>query len=64
MIMPYREQLAPWIVVQILPKMQRIIRGRFRHRSDAIGHLTVLQRQIPNSEFVVMFDQLPREQPE
>ncbi|GAP95737.1 hypothetical protein NIES2104_22610 [Leptolyngbya sp. NIES-2104] len=57
MIMPYQERLAPWIVVQLLPKMQRVVRGRYRNRSDAEGHLTVLRRQLPYYEFVMMFDQ-------
>jgi hypothetical protein len=56
MIMPYRERLAPWIVVQLLPEMQRIVRGRFRNRSDADGHLAILRRQFPQTEFVVIFD--------
>lgn len=56
MIMPYRERFAPWIVVQLLPRMQRIVRGRYRSRSDAEGHLAVLQRQLPEYEFVMMFD--------
>lgn len=49
-------RFAPWIVVQLLPKMQRIVRGRYRSRSDAEGHLTALQRQLPQYEFVMMFD--------
>jgi hypothetical protein len=36
--------------------MQRIVVGRFRKRSDADGDLNVLQRQIPEAKFVVMFD--------
>lgn len=56
MIMPYRERFAPWIVVQLSPRMQNVVRGRYRSRSDAEGHLAVLQRQFPKSEFVMMFD--------
>ncbi|BAU11690.1 unknown protein [Leptolyngbya sp. NIES-3755] len=56
MIMPYQERIAPWIVVQLLPKMQRVVRGRYRSRLDAEGHLTVLQRQLPHYEFVLLFD--------
>lgn len=56
MIMPYRERLAPWIVVRLLPNMQRVVVGRYRYRSDADGHLAILQRRIPDSEFVVVFD--------
>jgi hypothetical protein len=41
--------------------MQRIVMGRFRKRSNADGHLKVLQRQIPEGNFVVMFDGQMRE---
>lgn len=54
--MSYRETLHPWIVVQLLPKMQRVVRGRFRRESEADGHLRVLRQNIPKSDFVVMFD--------
>lgn len=56
MIMPYRERIAPWIVVQLLPQMQRVVCGRFHKRSDADGHLAVLRRQIPDRDFIVVFD--------
>lgn len=56
MIMPYRKRIAPWIVVQLLPGMQQVVRGRFHKRSDADGHLAVLRRQIPDREFIVVFD--------
>lgn len=54
--MQYRDRLNPWIVVRLLPKMQRIIVGRFHSRSDADGHLKTLRRLIPQASFVVMFD--------
>lgn len=54
--MQYREKLHPWIVVQLLPKMQRVVRGRFRRESEADGHLRILRQRIPESDFVVMFD--------
>jgi len=54
--MQYREKLHPWIVVQLLPKMQRVVRGRFRRESEADGHLRVLRQNVPESDFVVMFD--------
>ena len=56
MIMPYRERLAPWIVVRLLPKMQRVVCGRFRSRSDADEHLSLLRRHLPETEFVIIFD--------
>ena len=54
--MQYREKLHPWIVVQLLPKMQRVIRGRFRRESEADGHLRVLRQRVPESDFIVMFE--------
>ena len=54
--MQYRENLHSWIVVQLLPKMQRVVRGRFRKESEADGHLRVLRRCIPEGNFIVMFD--------
>jgi hypothetical protein len=54
--MPYRERLNPWVLVRLLPNMQRITVGQFRNRSDADGHLEILRRLIPNAKFVVMFN--------
>ena len=54
--MTYRERLHPWIVVRLLPSMQHLVIGRFRRRVDAEGHLRFMQQQIPEGEFVVMFD--------
>jgi hypothetical protein len=36
--------------------MQRVTVGRFRTRSDADGHLQILQRLIPRAEMIVVFD--------
>jgi len=54
--MPYRERLNPWVLVRLLPNMQRLTVGQFRTRSDADGHLQILRRLIPNAKFVVMFN--------
>jgi hypothetical protein len=54
--MPYKERLNPWLVVRLLPNMQRLTVGQFRNRSDADGHLQILGRLIPNAKFVVMFN--------
>ena len=54
--MNYRERLHPWAVIQLLPKMQRVVRGRFRNQSNADGHLKALRRYIPEGNFVVIFD--------
>jgi hypothetical protein len=54
--MPYRERLNPWVLIRLLPNMQRVTVGQYRNRSDADGHLAIIRRLMPNSEFVVMFN--------
>jgi hypothetical protein len=54
--MPYRERLNPWVLVRLLPNMQRATVGQYRNRSDANGHLEIIRRLMPNAEFVVMFN--------
>jgi hypothetical protein len=62
--MSYKERLTPWAIAHLLPDMQRIIVGRFRHRSDADGHMQFLRRQNPTASFVVVFDSKPEIQEE
>ncbi len=52
----YRDRLKRWAIARFLPNQQPVIVARFRNRSDADGHLKFLQRQIPEGEFLVMFD--------
>ncbi|MBW4634114.1 MAG: hypothetical protein KME30_20070 [Iphinoe sp. HA4291-MV1] len=52
----YRTALAPWAVVQWHSPSKRIVIGRFRSRSDADGHLTVLQRLMPEADLRVIVD--------
>ncbi|WP_424098665.1 hypothetical protein [Moorena producens] len=54
--MSYAERLHPWVVVRLLPKMQRVIVARFRKRSDAEGHMQALKRLMPDAQFVIIFD--------
>jgi hypothetical protein len=54
--MPYRDRLTGWLVVRLLPKMQRVVVGRFRSHSDAEGHLQALRRLIPEARLVIVFD--------
>jgi len=54
--MTCKKRLSPWVIVRLLPNMQRVTVGRFRTRSDADGHLQILQRLIPTAEMVVVFD--------
>ena len=52
----YREKLYPWSIIRRLPNMQRITVARFRRRNDALEHLQVLRRLIPNADLIVIFD--------
>ncbi|EGJ32117.1 MULTISPECIES: hypothetical protein [Moorena] len=54
--MSYAERLHPWVVVRLLPQMQRVIVARFRKRSDAEGHMQALKRLMPDAQFVIIFD--------
>ncbi|AOY81839.1 SPOR domain-containing protein [Moorena producens JHB] len=54
--MTYSHRLHPWAIVRLLPKMQRVVVGRFRNRSDAEGHLKALKRLMPDAQFVIVFD--------
>lgn len=54
--MPYKERLNPWVLVRLLPNLQRITIGQFRTRSDADGHLHILRRLIPSAKIVVMLN--------
>ena len=52
----YRQQLYPWCLVRLLPKLQRITVARFRHRNEAEEHYKVLRRLIPQASFVIVFE--------
>lgn len=52
----YQAQLHPWCIVRRLPKMQRVVVGRFRKANDAEAHVRSLKHLIPNAQFVVIFD--------
>ncbi|NEO71426.1 hypothetical protein [Moorena sp. SIO3H5] len=54
--MTYSERLYPWAIIRLLPRMQRVVVGRYRNRSDAEGHLQVLKRLMPDGEFVIIFN--------
>ncbi|NEO61242.1 MAG: hypothetical protein F6J98_12670 [Moorea sp. SIO4G2] len=54
--MSYSQRLHPWVVVRLLPEMQRVVVARFRNRSDAEGHLQALKRLMPDGKFIIIFD--------
>ncbi|MBD2100534.1 hypothetical protein [Leptolyngbya sp. FACHB-261] len=49
-------RLYPWLIVRLLPKMQRVSIGRFRKRVYAEGHLRLLRQAVPQASFAIVFD--------
>lgn len=54
--MTYYQQLHPWCIIQLLPKMQRQVVARFRRRNDAEAHLQALCRLEPIANYEIIFD--------
>ncbi|NJR66273.1 MAG: hypothetical protein HC772_14625 [Leptolyngbyaceae cyanobacterium CRU_2_3] len=46
-IMALPRSLNHWAVIRLLPKMQRVVMARFKHRSDADGYVMTLRRIFP-----------------
>lgn len=60
--MTYMDQLHPWCIIHLLPKMQRTVVARFRRHGDAEAHLRVLRRLSPGVTFMLIFDPALRSQ--
>ena len=56
LIMPYKDRLNKWLVVRLLPNMQRITVAHFFRHSDADGYLRIIRQLIPNAQFVIVFN--------
>lgn len=56
LIMPCKDRLNKWLVVRLLPNMQRITVAQFFKHSDADGYLRIIRQLIPNAQFVVVFN--------
>ncbi len=56
LIMPYKDRLNKWLVVRLLPNMQRITVAHFFRHSDADGYLRIVRQLIPNAQFVIVFN--------
>jgi len=54
--MPYKDRLNKWLVVRLLPNMQRITVAHFFRHSDADGYLRIVRQLIPNAQFVIVFN--------
>lgn len=58
--MPYKEGLNSWIIVRLLPNLQRRVVGRFRSWSDADGQIRILRQLLPEARLIVVFDPADR----
>jgi hypothetical protein len=56
LIRPYKDRLNKWLVVRLLPNMQRITVAPFLRHSDADGYLRIIRQLIPNAQFVIVFN--------
>ncbi|MEG4515422.1 MULTISPECIES: hypothetical protein [unclassified Microcoleus] len=56
LIMPYKQRLNRWLVVRLLPNMQRITVAHFFRHSDADGYLRIVWQLIPKAQFVIVFN--------
>lgn len=55
--MTYGDRLRKrWVVVRLLPGMQRVEMGHFFRHSDAIGYAQVLRRLNPDFKIEIVFD--------
>jgi hypothetical protein len=54
--MPYKDRLNKWLVVRLLPNMQRITVAHFFRHSEADGYLRIIRQLIPNAQFVIVFN--------
>ncbi|KAM3112580.1 hypothetical protein [Phormidesmis sp. 146-33] len=52
----YRNHLHPWCIICFLPNMQRGVIARYRRRSHAKSHLSVLKRLSPTFTYQIVFD--------
>lgn len=54
--MPYRDRLNRWLVVRLLPNLQRMTVAGFYKRSDAEGYLKAVRRLNPTAQFEIVFN--------
>ena len=54
--MPYKQRLNSWIIVRLLPNLQRRVVGRFRSWSDADGQIRILRQLLPEARLIGVFD--------
>ncbi len=47
----------PWCLICLQPSLHHLVLNRFQRRHDAEAHLKVMQQIMPNSSYMVMFDE-------
>jgi hypothetical protein len=57
----YKTRLNKWAIARMLPDMKREVVARFRSRSDADGHMQLLQQRTPGDTLMIVFD-CPKEE--
>jgi hypothetical protein len=60
--MTYGDRLRRWVVVRLLPNMQRVDVARFYKYSDAEGHVQILRRINPEFDYLIVFDPQERDE--
>ncbi len=54
--MPYKQRLNSWMIVRLLPNLQRSVLGRFCSWSDADGQIRILRQLLQSDRLIVVFD--------
>jgi hypothetical protein len=54
--MAYKDSLKPWAVARLGANLQWTSIARYKSRSDADGHLSLLRQRVSDLEFKVVFD--------
>ncbi len=54
--MTYGDRLQRWVVVRLLPNMQRVDVARFYKHTDAEGHAQALRQLNPTATYIIVFD--------
>ncbi|AKG22278.1 hypothetical protein [Calothrix sp. 336/3] len=52
----YKKRLNSWAIARLHPENQKSVIARFRSRSDADGHMQLLQQMNPDAEFLLIYD--------
>ncbi len=55
-LITYKNQLHPWCITRLHPKMRPQLIVRLRHRQDAEAHLQILRANNPTASYEIVFD--------